>query len=229
VVAALRAWFEYRWDKAESMYDRAVKLQPGRARTHMGRAMAALCRGNIEAAKSGLSRAMEPDPLSASDCARMAYLHYVKGDFDAAAEHLRRSFELDRDYPEARFYEGLLNFQQQRYDVVIRCLSQSVSPLDIGLAAAAHAKAGNLSRADECIENLHQLASRQYVTPLAEGFAAIGIGDFDLAFHCLDEAINHKANFMNLSAVEPFFTPLLVDRRFGKVLKKLNLSQRPRP
>jgi serine/threonine-protein kinase len=172
---------------------------------------------------------MELDPLSASDCARMAYLHYVKGDFEAAADHLRQSFELDRDYPEAQFYEGLLNLQQQRYDVVTRRLSPSVSPLDIGLVAAAHAQVGECTEAEECIGRLHQLASRQYVTPLAEGFAAIGLGDLDLAFQCLDEAINHKTNFMNLLAVEPFFTPLHADRRFTKLLKKLNLSPQPRP
>jgi serine/threonine-protein kinase len=229
VLAGLRAWFEYRWDEGESLYDRALKLQPGQARTHMFRAMSLLCRGNLEAAESGLSRSIELDPLSASDCARMAYLHYVKGDFEAATDHLRQSFELDRDYPEARFYEGLLNFHQQRYDRVIRCLSPSVSPLDIGLMAAAHAQAGNLAEAEDCIARLHQLASRQYVTPLAEGFAAIGMGDLDLAFQCLDEAINHKTNFMNLLAVEPLFTPLLSDRRFAKLLKKLNLSPRPRP
>jgi serine/threonine-protein kinase len=101
--------------------------------------------------------------------------------------------------------------------------------LDIGLVAAAHAQAGNLAEAEECIARLHQLASQQYVTPLAEGFAAIGIGDLDLAFQCLDEAISHKTNFMNLLAVEPFFTPLHADRRFAKLLKKLNLSPQPRP
>lgn len=227
VLAGLRAWFEYRWEEAETMYDRALKLQPGQARTHMFRAMSLLCRGNIEAAESGLSRSMELDPLSASDCARMAYLRYVKRDFEAAAEQLRQAFELDRNYSEARFYEGLLNFQQQRYDAVIQGLSPSVSPLDIGLVAAAHARAGNLAGSEECIARLQQLASRQYVTPLAEGFAAIGTGDLDVAFHCLDEAIDHKTNFVNLLAVEPFFTPLHADRRFAKLLKKLNLSPQP--
>ena len=223
VLAGLRGWFEYRWDEAESMYDRILKLQPGQARTHMVRAMTLLCRGNIEAAESGLSRSIELDPLSASDCARMAYLHYVKGDFEAAADHLRQSFELDRDYPEARLYEGLLHFQQQRYDAVIQCLSPFASPLDIGLLAAAHAKEGSLSRAEECIGRLHQLAGRQYVTPLAKGFAAVGMGDFDLARQRLDEAVNHKTNFVNLLAIEPFFQPLHADRRFAKLLKKLNL------
>jgi serine/threonine-protein kinase len=224
VLAGLRAWFEYRWEEADRLYDRALKLQPGHAPAHMFRAMALLCQGNIKTAESGLYRSTELDPLSASDCARMAYVHYVKGDYQSAAEHLQQSFELDRDYPEARFYEGLLHFQQQRYDAVIQCLSLSASSLDIGLLAAAHARAGTLSRAEECIERLHQLAARQYVTPLAEGFAAIGMGDFDLAFQYLDEAIDHKINFTNLLAVEPFFHPLRADRKFAKLLKKLNLS-----
>src|SRR6201997_4672714 len=187
VLGGLRGWFEHRWEEANRLYDRALNLQPGHAPAHMFRAMALLCQGNIEAAESGLRRSTELDPLSASDCARMAYLHYVKGDYPPAVEHLRQSFELDRDYPEARLYEGLLHFQQQRYDAVIQCLSPSASPLDIGLLAAAHAQAGSLSRAGDCIESLHHLAGRQYVTPLAEGFAAIGTGNFDLAFQCMDE------------------------------------------
>ena len=224
VLGALRAWFEHRWDEAEKLCERALKLQPSHAPAHMFRAMALLCQGNIEAAEAGLRRSAELDPLSASDCARMAYVHYVKGDYDLAAEDLRQSFELDRDYPEARLYEGLLLFQQQRYDAVIQCLSPSASPLDIGLLAAGHAQGGSLLRAEECIERLHQLAGRQYVTPLAEGFAAVGMGDFDLAFQRLDEAIDHKTNFVNLLAIEPFFHPLRADRRFAKLLKKLNLS-----
>jgi serine/threonine-protein kinase len=226
VLGALRAWFEHRWDEAEKLCERALKLQPSHAPAHMFRAMALLCQGNIEAAEAGLRRSAELDPLSPSDCARMAYVHYVKGDYDLAAEDLRQSFELDRDYPEARLYEGLLLFQQQRYDAVIQCLSPSASPLDIGLLAAVHAQEGSLSRAEECIERLHQMTGRQYVTPLAEGFAAVGMGDFDLALQCLDQAIDHKTNFVNLLAIEPFFHPLRADRRFAKLLKKLNLSHR---
>jgi adenylate cyclase len=225
VLGGLRAFFEHKWAEAEKMYERALTLQPGHAPAHMFRAMTLLCRGDIQGAESALFRSIELDPLSASDSARMAYLHYVKGDFQAAAEHVRQSFDLDRDYPEARLYEGLLHFQQQHYDAVIHRLSQSDTPLNIGLLAAAYARAGSLSQAEACIDRLHQLTAGQYVTPLAEGFAAIGLGDFDLAFKCLDEAIDHKTNFINCLAVDPFFHPLRADRRFAKLLKKLNLSQ----
>ena len=165
VLGGLRAWFEYRWGEADTLYERALKLQPAHAPAHMFRAMASLCQGNIMAAQSGLRRSTELNPLSASDCARLAYLYYVKGDYRTAAEHLKNSFDLDRDYPEARLYNGLLYFQQKDYVAVIRCLSSSPVPLDIGLVAAAYARKGSEARARRCLEDLRRLAGKQYVTP----------------------------------------------------------------
>jgi serine/threonine-protein kinase len=224
VLAGLRSWFEHRWEEGQALYERALQQQPGHAVSHTLRAMTFLCQGNIMEAESSLRRAAELDPLSASDCARMAYLNYVKGDHRSAAEHLRQSFELDRDYPEARFYEGLLRFQQEDYRAVVQCLSSSLVPLDIGLLAAAYARQGSRPRAEECLEKLGRLAGKQYVTPLAESLAAIGMGDFNLAFQRLEEAIDHKTNFINLLGIEPFFNPLRSDGRFTKLLKRLNLS-----
>jgi TolB-like protein len=226
VLGGVRAWFEYRRDEAYRLYDRALELQPGLARTYRYRAMALLCQGDIQAAESGLLRSTELDPLSASDCARMAYLHYVKGAYPSAAEDLEQSFELDRDYPEARFYQGLLRFRQENYDGTVECLSQSRFPLDIGLLAAAYVRQGCASGARECVERLTRLAALQYVSPLAEAFAAMGMKDFDLAFEGLNKAIEDKTAFVNLLAIEPFFEPLRSDRRFASLLMRLNLSRK---
>ena len=224
ILGGIRGWFEYRWDEALKLYYRALELQPGHAPAHFFLAMALLCQGNIQAAEAGLRRSTELDPLSASDCAQLAYLHYVKGDYRSAAEQLEKSFDLDCDYPEALFYKGLLHFQQQDYDATIECLRLVRLPLTIGLLAAAYARQGNRPQAEKCVEELRRLPASQYVTPLAEALAAIGLKDFDLAFQRLDKAIDHKTNFVNLLAVEPFFHPLRSDHRFTKILKRLNLS-----
>src|SRR3984893_10906901 len=47
VLGGVRAWYEYRRDEAYRLYDRALKLQPGLARTHRYRAMAGLCPGDV--------------------------------------------------------------------------------------------------------------------------------------------------------------------------------------
>ena len=177
----------------------------------------------MAAAEAGLRRSTELDPLSAADCARLAYLYYVKGDHRSAAGHLDKSFDLDWDYPEALFYKGLLSIQLQDLDAAVECLRLSRLPLNVGLLAAAYARQGHRPRAEKCVEELRQLSASQYVTPLAEALAAIGLEDSDLAFQRLDEAVDHKTNFVDLLGVEPFFQPLRNDRRFTKLLKRLNL------
>jgi serine/threonine-protein kinase len=74
-----------------------------------------------------------------------------------------------------------------------------------------------------------RIAVREHEPGTGAGFTAIGMGDFDTAFQRLDEAINHKMHFVNLLAIKPFFHPLHTDRRFAKLVKKLNLSHRPGP
>jgi TolB-like protein/lipoprotein NlpI len=224
ILGGIRGWFEHHWDETFKLYERALELQPGYAPAHFFLGMALLCQRNIPAAETALRRSTELDPLSASDCARLAYLHYVKGDHRSAAEHLERSFELDRDYPEALLYKGLLHFQEQDYDATVECLHRTRSPLEMGLLAAAYARQGNRPQAEKCIQELRRLAASQYITPLAEALAAIGLKNFDLAFQCLDEAVDHRTNFVNLLAVEPFFQPLRTDHRFTRLLKRLNLS-----
>jgi len=224
ILGGIRGWFEYRWDDALKLYARALELNPGHAPAHFFHAMALLCRGNLKAAEAGLRRSTELDPLSASDCARLAYLHYVKGDYRSAGKHLEKSLELDCDYPEALFYKGLLCFQQEDYDSAVEYLRRTRLPLKMGLLAAVYARKGNRPKAKQCIDELRQLSTSQYVTPLAEALAAIGLRDSDLAFQRLDEAIDHKTNFVNLLAVEPFFHPLRSDQRFARILRRLNLS-----
>jgi serine/threonine-protein kinase len=223
VLGGVRAWFDYRRDEGYRLYDRALKLQPGLARTYRYRAMALLCQGDIEGAESGLRRSIELDPLCASDCARRAYVNYVKGDLTSAMADIEQSFELDRDYPEALFYQGLLRFRQEDYGGVLECLSQSEFPFDMGVLAAAYARQGRKSLARGCVERLTRLASSQYVSPLAEAFAAIGMKDFELSFQRLNEAIEDKTAFVNLLGIEPFFEPLRTDQRFTRLLKRLNL------
>jgi serine/threonine-protein kinase len=154
----------------------------------------------------------------------MAYLTYLKKDYRRAGEHLQRAFELDRDYPEARFYEGLLHFAQEDYERVVQRLSASTAPLDLGVLAAALTRLGRRQAAAQCVEKLRRSAETMFVTPLGEAFAMIAMNDFGSAFQLLSEAIDHRTNFINLLAVEPFFTPLRKDSRFPKLLKKLHLS-----
>ena len=75
-----------------------------------------------------------------------------------------------------------------------------------------------------CVAKLHGLARTKFVTPLAEALASIGMHNLNLAFQRLSDAIEHRTNFINLLAVDPYFDPLRKDFRFRKLLRKLQLT-----
>src|SRR5215475_5526560 len=52
VLGGIRSCFEYRWDEADRLYERALQLQPGHATAHLFRAVGSLSRGKILAAES---------------------------------------------------------------------------------------------------------------------------------------------------------------------------------
>lgn len=224
VLAGFRASFERRWKEADTLFERAVQLQPGHAVSYVYWAMASVCQGDIDGGEMLLRRSMELDPLSAGDCARMAYVHYLKGEDGLAKTGLHDAFQLDRDYPEARFYQGLLYFRQDHYKTVLEILSHSLAPLDLGLLAAANGRLGRQSDAAACVNALRESATEHYVTPLAFGLAAIGMGQLDVAFQNLEAAVEDNTNFVNMLRVEPFFEPLRKDPRLPGLLRKLNLT-----
>ena len=77
---------------------------------------------------------------------------------------------------------------------------------------------------ENVLRGLADWQTKQYVTPLAEAFAAIGMGDHDLAFQRLEEAIDHKTNFVNMLAVEPFFPAAPQRRPVHQTLEKTESS-----
>jgi len=214
VLGGFRAWFEYRWEEAKAYYDRALEIQPGHAPAYVFRGMTLLCQGDLGAGEASLRRAIELDPLSPSDCSRLAYAAYLREDFAEAGKFLERSRELDSNYAEARFYGALLQFRQENYRGIAESLRNSAAPLELGLCAAALARLGDREAARECVGRIRRLRETKFVTPLGEALAALGMGDREAALELLGEAIEHRTNFVNLLAVEPYFHPLRNERRF---------------
>ena len=232
MLGALRACFEHRWDEADRVItsDCALQLQPGYAPAHMFRAMARLCQGATSrrrrqdfAARPNWTRSQPATAREWLICITSRETIHRPRSFSASLSNWIATI-LKRDCTKDSCTSGS-SATRRSYRASHLPISRWIS----AWFAAAHAQEGSLKRAGECVERLHQLASLQYVTPLAEGFAAVGMGDPDLALQCLEAAITHKTNFVNLLAIEPFFHPLHADRRFDRLLKKLNLSHPRRP
>jgi serine/threonine-protein kinase len=116
------------------------------------------------------------------------------------------------------FTEAVANMQQ----------AVALSPYNPELSwmlGHAYAVAGQIAEARKILDELHALATSQYVH--AYGFALIhvGLGENDAALEWLDRAYQDRNSWMPYVQVEPRLDPLRADPRFQDLLGRMDFPE----
>ena len=95
----------------------------------------------------------------------------------------------------------------------------------IALAWLAHAKGvtGDLRGAQRAAAALEELAGTRYVPPDPRARAMLGVGNRDEALAALEQARRDADPALAYAALEPRFTPIRNDTRFGRLLEQIGL------
>lgn len=90
----------------------------------------------------------------------------------------------------------------------------------------AYAAAGRTSEANKVLEQLNQLAKREYVPAVCRAKIYGFLGEKDRAFEWLQKSYNDRsiASLAEIK-VDPEFDALRSDARFQDLLRRMNLSQ----
>jgi hypothetical protein len=68
------------------------------------------------------------------------------------------------------------------------------------------------------------MAKERYVPAWELAVAYAGIGELDLAFDALDEAVEERSVSLVLTKGDPLLDQLRPDPRFGAIMKRIGLS-----
>ena len=103
-------WFKhfYEWDwlGAEWEFKRAIELNPNYATAHHWYSVHLRGVGRPEEAMAESRRAQELDPLSLTINQTVGGVFYAKRQYDQAIEQLRRTLEMDQNFPLTRVRLG---------------------------------------------------------------------------------------------------------------------------
>src|SRR6185312_2702080 len=94
------------------------------------------------------------------------------------------------------------------------------------LAASAycHASPGRKDDAKRCVDELDEMALRQYVPPLFQALAAASVGDRDTAFRKLDDAVEEHCGWLSVVKVARAFDSIRDDERYVRLLDRIGLA-----
>jgi TolB-like protein/tetratricopeptide (TPR) repeat protein len=227
-LAFVRSIFEWDWAGAETLYRRAIALNPGysRARHWFGNDFLALL-GRFDEALPEILMARHLDPLSPILVESCGYVKMMQRDYVGALEEFDQVFQLDPMFYRVYSAKARVFCLMGRYEESIalferaRALGGDVPSL---LAAMGDtlARAGFVWEARSLLEQLQAAVKTRWVPAIAFAILNIGLGDHQAALTHLETACERREMIGGLK-VHPAYDPLRSEPRFQRMLDRIFL------
>ena len=137
---------------------------------------------------------------------------------------------MDPNFAVAHWHLGLAYEQKQLLDAATEEFKKAISlsggsPLMKAALARAYAKAQKTHEANEMLNELNELAKRQYASAYELATIYVALGNNEEAFQLLAKAYaEHSFHLVNLN-VSPHFKSVRSDPRFQDLVQRLGLSK----
>jgi eukaryotic-like serine/threonine-protein kinase len=223
----------YDWNSsaAEKEFKRSIELNPEYATAHQWYAIHFLtATGRLEEAVQEMKKALELDPASLVMNTFMGATLSYTGRYDEAIDQCRKTIQMDPNFAVAHWHLGLAYEQKQLLDKAIEEFRKAISlsggsPLMKAALARAYAKAQKTHEANEMLNELNELAKRQYASAYELATIYVALGNNEEAFQLLAKAYaEHSFHLVNLN-VSPHFKSVRSDPRFQDLVQRLGLSK----
>jgi TolB-like protein/Flp pilus assembly protein TadD len=226
-LAFIRGSYEWDWAAADTLYRRAIELNPGYSRAHhwYGTDFLAL-QGRFDEALAAAHMAGHLDPLSPIIAEGIGFVYMLRRDYPTAIREYQRLSELDPVFFKAyssmgralslmgRYEEALASFERAR------ALAGDV-PNILSATAQTLAVAGFVWEARSLLEHLQAMAKNQWIPSSCFAIVHIGLGDHQTALTLLEEACDKREQAALGLKVHPLYDPLRSEPRFQRMLQQI--------
>jgi tetratricopeptide (TPR) repeat protein len=146
--------------------------------------------------------------------------------YQSAADYCHKSLA-QQDNMVVRFYLGLIDVAQRRYDKAIPELEATTAENNGGALAGlayAYAMDGQRERARELLDKLYAGRESGLIVPYRVAAVYVALGDKDQAIKWLRKSYDDHDNWLAQLQVDPVMDPLRADARFQELMRKMRFS-----
>ena len=212
-------------DASRHAYDRALELAPNNAEVHRLAGWQLMMQGLIEEARAELKCAQSLDPLSSMVRVNLSQLDYASGRLDAAERQLKLVAAMDPSWWMPYAHLGRVAQLQGRYAAAVEFRARS---LDL----RGEPKAAEFLRASFVDGNwqayLRAIASNRelaHATHVEQAVMYVGLGEFDDAVRCLNNAVDECEEHLWMLKVDPRLAPLHGMPGYTELLARMGLAK----
>ena len=227
-LAALLWLHDWRWDEAQVEFRRSLELDPAYPTANHWYAEYLMTMGKHAEVVSRMKKGQEFDPLSLIINVAVGWALYNARRYDEGIEQLRRTIELDPNYPVTYWILGLLLRKTASHELAMTEGEKGVklsggSPLMRAALAHTFAAAGRTTEAVQMLDELTELTTHRYVAPYFFAGIHVGLGDNDRAIDYLEKSYEEHSHWLIYLHMDPSMDGLRDIPRFQNLLHRVGL------
>ena len=212
-------------------FKRSLALNPAYPTANHWYAEYLMTMGRHVEAIARMKNSQELDPLSLIISVAIGWAFYMARRYDDAIEQLRRTVELDPNYPVTYWILGVLLRKMGRYALAIAEGEKGLklsggSSLMRAALAQTFATAGRRKKAIQILDDLTKLTKQKYVAPYFFAGIHIGLGEDDRAIEYLEKSYEEHSHWLIYLHIDPGMDDLRSNRRFQDLLRRVGLPPR---
>ncbi|HKG22984.1 MAG TPA: winged helix-turn-helix domain-containing protein [Blastocatellia bacterium] len=215
---------------AEQSNRRAIALKASHPTAHHRYSIYLRDQGRLDEALEEIERAHELDPLSPVIGSNLAYILYLRRDYDKAAEACRKVLETEPEYFQSLIALGMIYEQKRMYGESIALLGRVREQTEgrggvyyYALEALAHAQAsaGNRDEAQRLLSEMTRVSvEKKDNVEFNKAMILAGLGEVNKAFELLERDAGNWISPPPTLAMDPRFDNLRVDSRYQKLMHR---------
>jgi TolB-like protein/Tfp pilus assembly protein PilF len=226
--AALLWLHDWKWEEARTEFKRSLELCPTYPTANHWYAEFATTMGRHEEALARMKNGQELDPLSLIINVAVGWAFYLARRYDEAIEQLRRTVELDPNYPVTYWILGLLLRKTSCCELAVVEGEKGVklsggSPLMRAALAHTYGAAGRTKEALQMLDDLTKLAEQKYISSYFLAGVHLGLGENDRAIEYLEKSLEEHSHWLVYLHIDPGMDGLRDNPRFQNLLRRVGL------
>lgn len=227
VLGEVRRVVDWDWHGAQTMFQRALALNPSSAAAHRYHLWFLGTRDRVNDALRACERAYQLDPLCFSMTTFLASISFFAGDNASALARANQILNVEPGYMMAVRLAAAALVSLGRTDEAIAQFEafpeSSLPPAELAWKGHALAAGGHRDRARQVQSRLEGLRRSQFVSDYHAAVLHAGLGEADRAIDALGRACDHRDPWLDATAVDPRFGALRGDARFESLRSRLRL------
>jgi eukaryotic-like serine/threonine-protein kinase len=230
-LALVEAVYEWTWEDSERHFLEAAALaRDDSTALHWYASNLLVPNGRFDEARAALARAAAADPVSLPIGTSRGVLAFYERRFEEARDLLRATLALDPSFAPAHFFLAQVLAELGDVDTALGHGERASAladrpPETVAALGVVAARAGDRSRAGQCLAELQATAERRFVSPglAAQIHAALGADDDACA--ALERALTERTPDLAWIAVRPVFATLRSNDRFQRLVSRVGIRR----